>query len=467
MDRGRSARAYVKYFERDALELLSGDPGTDAWDMLRAGFAMEWEPEGDADRINLRAEAYDSEQDSTVRGDFMLGTLPQQFPGQVSVSGYHALASWRHSLGNASDVRAQVYFDHTKRAIPGTYTESRDTVSASLQHDLPERGRHDLIWGFDARTTRDDLVNTTFASFIPSSRSDDTLSAFLSDDIAFLGDRLVLTLGAKFEDNDYTGFETQPSARVAWLPGARQTVWGAVSRAVRIPSRLETDLNLLAPISAPQLGFPLLYLNVLGNPDFQSEKLTSYEAGYRFMPSDTLSLDVAVFDNYYDRLQTTEIDAVDVIPGPPQYALITGHVGNLMKGETYGGTAAVNWQLRPNWRLQLHYSRIELDVELKPGGDDGNGLRVAGNSPRHQYAARAFAELARGVSLYAGVRYVAELPGQGVPSYLALDLSTGWQITDGLRASLTVMSANDARHAEFGEGRAIERAALLRLVWQP
>src|SRR5690606_1510078 len=121
---------------------------------------------------------------------------------------------------------------------------SRDTVSASLQHDLRSRGRHDVLYGIDLRTTRDALDNTLFARFIPERRSDDTVSAFLNDDIAFLDDRVVLTLGAKFENNDYTGFETQPSARVAWQLDRRSTVWGGVSRAARIPSRLESDLEL-------------------------------------------------------------------------------------------------------------------------------------------------------------------------------------------------------------------------------
>lgn len=456
------ARAYVKQFERDETEMPNGDPGVDAWDTLRAGYSLEWQ--GDTDRVNLRVEAYDGDQDALVRGDFTLGTLPEELAGRIAISGYHALAGWYRPLGGDANLRAQFYVDHTERDIPGSFSESRDTISASLQHDLRARGRHDLLYGIDLRVTRDDIGNTFFARFIPSRRSDDTVSAFLNDDIAFRDGSVVLTLGAKFESNDYTGFETQPSARVAWQPDRRSTVWGGVSRAVRIPSRLESDLELLAPMSVP--GFPLLYVNVHGNPDFPSEQLTAYEAGYRFSASAALAFDVAVFDNYYDRLLTTEIDSFEIVPGPPEYALLTGHIDNLTKGETYGGTIAVNWQVRPQWRLQLHYSRVELDLELKPGSGDASALRVAGNSPRHQYAARAFAELADGISLYAGFRHVDELPSQGVPSYLALDLNAAWQITDDLRASLTLTSANDACRVEFGGGRAIQRAALARITWQ-
>src|SRR5690606_12668231 len=117
------ARAFVKHFERDASEMLGGGAGSDAWDMLRAGYAMEWE--GDTDRVNLRVEAYDSEQDAIVRGDFTLGTLPEEFPGQVAISGYHALASWSHPLGDDSSLSGQLYFDHTERDIPGSFAESR------------------------------------------------------------------------------------------------------------------------------------------------------------------------------------------------------------------------------------------------------------------------------------------------------------------------------------------------------
>ena len=59
-----------------------------------------------------------------------------------------------------------------------------------------------------------------------------------------LRDSLRLTLGTKLEHNDFSGFEVQPSGRVAWDVAPGHTVWGAVSRAVRVPTRLERDIAI-------------------------------------------------------------------------------------------------------------------------------------------------------------------------------------------------------------------------------
>ena len=58
-----------------------------------------------------------------------------------------------------------------------------------------------------------------------------------------LQEKLFLTLGTKLEHNDYSGFEVEPSGPVAnGMPTPKQMFWGAVSRAVRTPSRIDHDL---------------------------------------------------------------------------------------------------------------------------------------------------------------------------------------------------------------------------------
>src|SRR6266516_5012056 len=57
-------------------------------------------------------------------------------------------------------------------------------------------------------------------SFPPSPhRHPQLFSAFVQDQITLVEDTLSLTLGSKFEHNDHTGFEVQPTARFLWTPG--------------------------------------------------------------------------------------------------------------------------------------------------------------------------------------------------------------------------------------------------------
>ena len=57
-----------------------------------------------------------------------------------------------------------------------------------------------------------------FVSFTPDKRTDHLVSAFVQDQITLLDDRVQLTVGSKFEHNDYTGFEFQPNLRALWKP---------------------------------------------------------------------------------------------------------------------------------------------------------------------------------------------------------------------------------------------------------
>jgi iron complex outermembrane receptor protein len=205
-----------------------------------------------------------------------------------------------------------------------------------------------------------------------------------------------LTVGSKFEENDYTGFEYQPNVRYLWSIDDRHAFWASVARAVRTPARLNTDINLFAPITDTPLP---IYVNVTGNSDFDAEDVLAREAGYRITFNQNLTLDLAVFSNEYDKLQTQEAGTPFVEPGPPSYLTIPAQMGNGMEGETYGGTLAALWQPLERWRLGLHWSRLEMDLSLKPGSLDTGALNIAGNSPERQVGVNSNVTFANGLSL--------------------------------------------------------------------
>src|SRR5207302_7540117 len=96
-----------------------------------------------------------------------------------------------------------------------------------------------------------------------------------------LTQRLRITLGSKFEHNDFTGFEMEPNGRVLWNASSKQSIWGAISRAVRTPARTEQDMRLdaaLLPPSAASGGLPVL-VTVQGDRNFKSEDVVAYESG--------------------------------------------------------------------------------------------------------------------------------------------------------------------------------------------
>jgi iron complex outermembrane receptor protein len=135
-----------------------------------------------------------------------------------------------------------------------------------------------------------------FLSLTPAGRNAALFSFFLQENIALVADKLRLTVGSKFEHNDYTGFEYQPNMRLLWTPRSWHSAWAAVSRAVRTPSRADQDVRLailtLPPDSLFAGSLPAIVVGI-GSRDVKAEKLLAFEAGYRLRPRNDLLLDIA------------------------------------------------------------------------------------------------------------------------------------------------------------------------------
>ena len=128
-------------------------------------------------------------------------------------------------------------------------------------------------------TTGETKPDTFGSNFVPPSRRDETYSAFLQYDVMLVPETFRVIAGSKFDHNDYTGFEYQPQIRAVWTPAKSHTVWVAVSRAVRTPARVNSDVR---QIVAEPSAMPPTFLLVSGDPSLKSEVLHAFEAGYRY-----------------------------------------------------------------------------------------------------------------------------------------------------------------------------------------
>lgn len=461
-----AVRGYIKQFNRDASQTIDGHGGDDDWRMAQGGFRVDWQP-APADRFTLQGDVYHGSEDGVFPGSFRLGTLPgASFDDEVDVAGSNLLGRWSRQLDPTSDFSLQIYFDHTLRDIPNNYREKRDTGDIDFQHHFALGERNDVLWGLGYRWTSDQIDNTPFASFVPDDRTDETYNAFVQDKIDLWQKRVFFTLGSKFEHNDYSGFEFQPNARLSWLISDQQTVWAAASRAVRIPARLDTDLRLTIPVGA--VGILPIYVTVAGNEKIKSEEVIAYEAGYRAQLTPATSVDLAVFYNDYDHIQTAETGAPIVVINPPTfYAILPKTLDSGIEGKAYGGTLMVNWRPLPSWRLRFQYALFDMNLDNKTGSNDIDSVREEDNSPHNQYAVHSFIDLSPQLSLYTGVRHVDGLKNLDSPNYTAVDVSLIWNPLKQLQLSLTAQNINDPEHVEFGRNSAqeIERSIYTKAQW--
>jgi iron complex outermembrane receptor protein len=318
--------------------------------------------------------------------------------------------------------------------------EDRDTFDFDLQHRFPIGERQDVVWGAGYRVSMDEIDNTYAITFNPDQRTLQLFSLFAQDEITLLADRLRLTLGSKFERNDFTGFEYQPSGRLSWTPTDRQAIWASVSRAVRTPSQAEDDIRLRQATAVAGV-----HALITGGRGFDSEELLAYEAGYRWRPLDRVSLDVTAFYHDYDNLRSLE--PAGVAPGPPFTVMATA--GNRLYGETYGVEFAPSWQVTDWWRLQAAYTFLQMQLHRDAGSGDTTSERDESRNPHHQLSLRSSLDLPHNVELDSTVRYVEGLPDFLVRSYVVVDVRLAWRPFKDLEVAIVGQNLLDDRHPEF------------------
>lgn len=435
-------RVYGKYSDRDGPVLPNGDDIARDWHIGQGGFRID----GDLSRVDTL----------TVQGDFYEGSIQQPTPGRIEVSGANVLGRWRRVLSDGSDMQLQVYLDRTHRDIPNSFEQDLDTYDIDFQHHLRAGDSHDLVWGLALRRIDDDIDNGAGFGFLPPDVTRDWFSAFVQDDIA-LAESLRLTLGSKFEYNEYTHLEVQPSVRLSWRLSEESTVWSAVSRAVRTPSRV--DREFYAPSTPP-------FTLVEGGVNFDSEKLLSYEVGYRTQPHERVLLSISGFYNDYDDLRS--IERIN----PP--AAFPFYIGNGLEGETYGVELTVDCSVTDNWRLSAGHTELRESLRKKPGSTDAAPGSNEANDPDRYSLLRSSVDIGSDWQFDATYRHVARIDRQDLPSYGELDLRVAWRPTTALEVSLVGQNLLHEHHAEFGSLTAattstrneIERSAYAKVVWR-
>ncbi len=429
-------RIYATRFARDPSVLPSGLDAVDDWHLGQGGFRADW----DASTISH----------VTLQGDLYDGRIGQPSAGDIAVSGRNVMAKWSRTISETSGLTAQLYYDRTNRDIPGTFGEDLDTYDVDLQHQTRLGARHDLVWGLGYRVINDRITNTPALAFLPAHVARQWFTGFVQDEIALVPDRLHLALGTKIEHNDYTGFEIQPSGRVNWTLSPAATLWAAVSRAVRAPSRV--DRELYAP------GQPPYFL--AGGPGFHSEEELAYELGYRHQRG-SFALSVATFYSRYHGLRSLEQ------VNPPAATPIV--IGNGQDGESYGAELTAGYWLTSRWRVRAGYTELRVHIWPNPGSTDTSRGATESQAPDRQLFLHSSIDLPAHLGFDAGLRVIGEIARPGVPAYAELNARLTWQPTAKVDLSIVGQNLLNPRHIEFGAPgatrREIERGVYGLVEW--
>ncbi len=445
-----SYRVWAKYDRHGDYQTADGTSVHDEWSNLHGGFRYDRNLDP-ATTLSVIGDAYThpTAMESVL---LPLPGLDRQTGRQTAdteVNGASLLFRINHGFATPKGWRLRAYYDQTTRADM-RFGARRQTVDLDIRAWTHWGQHQDLMYGAEYLGTRDRTrADGPVLFFDPADRGWSQFNAFVQNTSELVPDKLSLMLGSKLTWHGFGGFGLQPSARLWWTPDAKQTVWAAVSRPVRMPSRFEEDGRVVlgyADIGALLGGPPngiIIPLQVTGKRGLGYEELTAWEFGYRAQPTDRLLVESSLFYNDYQRL---------IEPAPT----ILGAFTDAGSGRTWGAEVNASAQVTDAWRLEAAYSWLRVAI-------DGPVYQFEENSsPRHMAQLRSYLDLGERLELDGALYHVDRIPQLGVPPYTRMDLGLSWQSGEHTRISLWGQNLLDAAHVE-ASGAVVPRNLHLQL----
>jgi iron complex outermembrane receptor protein len=414
-------RVYAQQLQRDAL----APTGSDEWTMYQGGFRMDLSP---TPRDQL-----------TVQGDIHSGS--EGISPELGINGHNVMAIWNHEQSDDSQWRLASYFARRSRSL-SQFDLKEEVIDVELQHRYRTSASTNIVWGANYRSYSDWTMSHTDRPYLdPEHRRLYSVNAFLQGEFVVRPEELMLTAGAKLSDSEFGGFGFQPSARLAWRISDHGTLWSAISRAIRFPTRIDFDL------ASDELR---------GNPDFHNESVIAYEIGYRCQPTPRVSLSIAT---HYDRYHG--LRSINSNPNPPPDLIY----GNGLDVDSWGVELFGMFALTDRWRLRAFYSYLKSDFEATSPAVIGNVGAANDRDSKYVAGLHSMMDLGGGFQFDVFLRRIGAIgPGPvlndpGVPRFHNVDLRLAWQ-NRHWEVALIGQNVNGAQ-VEFGQ-QEIARSLFLR-----
>lgn len=466
------ARLYVTGNERDSSTLLeNSSDANDGWQTFQTGFRADGTV-GSRNEWSLQGDLFKNDGDQISFPIWLSSsTTPIAKYDDYDAGGGNLIGNWQHTFSNSDRLSFKTYYDSNNRKEP-YYDLTIGTLDVDLQYETTLGDSNSLTMGTGYRRV-DGTFEDTFQVRIPD-QTNDLFSAFFQDEIKLIADALWLTLGTKYEHNDFTGAEWQPSARLLWKPAVDHSLWTSVTRAVRTPSMVENGGALtmaIAPTPFPGVFFPV---TLYGNPQYDVETLLAYEAGYRWQARRNLSFDLAGYYNDYD-----DIYGIVSSTNPQQPGLT---FSNAREGYGYGLEFAANWQAKSWLNLAFTYAFQRLELEYRedaPGPPLFQDDLAANSNPRHQASIRSSIDFAQNWQFNTWLRYVDAIEGRDsvnlgaslpVDACFTMDANLIWKPRKDLEIMLAGQNLFNSSQLEYvaeliTPPTEIERSVYMKVTW--
>lgn len=378
--------------------------------------------------------------------------------------------SWSHHTNEGHDWKLNLAFTYTDWNL-AIARMSRSTYLVDFHDSLPKWGRHNFLWGVNYQNVSDQFTNSLTIGFYPEIFSQNNFGVFFQDEIE-MADNLKLTLANRVEHFTFTGWETEPNARLMLTANKQHSFWAAISRSVVVPNRAQHGIGLFVPVPGHYSPGNSVFVDIRANPGMKTENLLAYELGWRWQVANNLDIDTALFYNIYDRMLGTIFSGG--VAGAPGGIILSSVSGNYRQVTTYGAEVSLNYRINTDWRLQASYSNIYFDTHYDLNINwFRDPLTERNSDPQQSMSLRSQFDVTNEIEFDVWGRYVDQLritTGK-IPGYFALDLRMGWHPRKDLELSLIGQNLLDNQHPEFLDkvyiptASQIQRSYFAQITW--
>lgn len=464
-------RVYGKSRNRDTGRSSNGRQGVDGTEDLRVGFRTDVHPSANR-KITVQGDVYEQRNGERYTTP-NVQTYGDVVDHEIHSRGHNLLGRWSHVTANQTTSQIQVFLDKSNREQ--FYGDDQlTTYDVDLQQSLIAGRKHLLTYGGGYRRWQGTIPVSTIQRFESETSDVELYSVFFQDSISLSPD-LDLTVGSKLERHDYHSGTPQPTARLLWRATDRNTIWTAVSKAIRLPARADHEpgsLDSFVIPPSPATGNMPALVRFIASDSFQAEELDAVEVGWRYTSNNRFFVDLATYYNQHKNLRSIEPlpPAVEMTPVP--HIVLASTSANDVSADSYGFELVANWDATEWWRLLATYSTQRLDVHIGPGSGDNQSENREHITPESQFSLRSQMKLNEPATFDVWLRYVNAVDTYAIPEYLELDFRLGWTASNNTELALVGRNMLDVSHLEYRsqvfmtEPTEVEREVYVQFTWR-
>jgi len=359
-----------------------------------------------------------------------------------TVNGY-AQFSWDRALGLGSNVKFRASYARDEINVDDL-SGATNTIDTEIQHAAEQSGVHRLTWGIGGRYYWDTLESGKNTSIDQRNRYTFNGNGYVQDRVTLQEDSLYLFLGAKVDYLGRTPFEIQPTIRLLHTE-TDEEMWLAVSQAVRTDTRWQRSGSYSIRIGKNEY--------TVNPPDaLSTEKLISYEAGYRKRVSSDVRWDTTLYVNDYDELVRLEYDS----------STKTATLNNSLGGTAYGAETLLEWEAADWMTLIPSVGLVYQEIQGIDKSPEGGSMPDAGLTSILKLQTRLKPVQNAGFDFFVG--YTDGPEERNLPGFMALEAHAYYRASETVMLELIGRNMSEA----FDESSTLRvgPSVDLRLTWE-